>query len=142
MSQIEDALDTAGFKAFAEAIRESPYGEVLDSGGAYTMFAPTDEAFGKFSASSLERLLRGDEALMRSVLGYHFAAGKVRVARFQGSRIRAVMYAGGDVIIYGKSGGVRVHKANLSQPDIVAGNCIVHGIDAVLWPQESAQRAS
>lgn len=138
---IEDALDVAGFTAFAGALRESPFGEVLDSGGAYTVFAPTDAAFGKFSQASIERLLHGDEALMRAVLGYHFAAGKVRAARFAGRRIRAAMYAGGDVIIDGNN-GLRVNRANLTHPDIVAGNCLVHGIDGVLWPREPAQRAS
>lgn len=137
MSSIEDAVEAAGFSAFANALRETPYGEVLDSGGDYTVFAPTDEAFQKFSADSLDRLLHSDEALLRAVLGYHFASGRVVAASFKGKRIRAVMYAGGDLIIDGRN-GLRVNRANLTKPDVIAGPCIVHGIDGVLWPQSLA----
>ena len=137
---IEDAVEAAGFKVFADALRASPYGEVLDGGGQFTMFAPTDEAFSRFSREALDRLLHDDETLMRAVIGYHFAAGRVPSSRFKGKRIRAVMYAGGDVIIDGKK-GLRVNKANLTEPDCVAGNCIVHGIDGVLWPREPVRAA-
>jgi len=140
MSTIEDAVEAAGFSAFASALRASPYGEVLDSGGAYTVFAPSDEAFEKFTPDALDRLLHGDEATMKAVIGYHFAAGKVRSARFQGKRIRAVMYAGGDLVIDGRN-GLRVNGANLIKPDIAAGNCVVHGIDGVLWPREPVAKA-
>ncbi|HJS80278.1 MAG TPA: fasciclin domain-containing protein, partial [Vitreimonas sp.] len=112
MSSIEDAVEAAGFGVFANALRESPYGEVLDSGGDYTVFAPTDAAFEKFSGAALDRLLHGEEKLLRTVLGYHFASGKVMSASFKGKRIRAVMYAGGDLIIDGKN-GLKVNGANL-----------------------------
>ncbi|MBL8537290.1 MAG: fasciclin domain-containing protein [Hyphomonadaceae bacterium] len=137
MSSIENAIKGAGFTAFAEALRASPYGAVLDGGGAYTLFAPTDEAFQKFSTVSMDVLLRGDEALLRTVIGYHFAAGRVMSASFKGRRIRAVMYAGGDLIIDGKD-GLRVNRANLVKPDVIADACVIHGIDGVLWPREPA----
>ena len=140
MSEIEDAVESAGFNVFADALRASPYGEVLDGGGPFTMFAPTDKAFAKFSREALDRLLHNDEALMRAVIGYHFAAGRVSSARFRGKRMRAVMYAGGDVIIDGKK-GLRVNKANLTKPDRLAGNCVIHGIDGVLWPPEPVRTA-
>jgi uncharacterized surface protein with fasciclin (FAS1) repeats len=135
MSLIEETLGNAGYTAFANALSASPYSEVLDGGGPFTVFAPTDAAFAMFSSDALDSLLHGDEALMRAVIGYHFAAGRVSSARFKGKRIRAVMYAGGDVIIDGKN-GLRVNKANLTAPDLVAGNCVIHGIDGVLWPRQ------
>lgn len=138
MSMIEDAAREAGFGVFAEALRASPYGEVLDGGGPYTVFAPTDAAF---SRAPPEQLLHGDEVLMRRVIGYHFAVGKVMARRFKGARIRATMYAGGHVIIDGRN-GLRVNAANLVQPDIVVGACVLHGIDEVLWPREPAMAAS
>jgi uncharacterized surface protein with fasciclin (FAS1) repeats len=137
MKGIADAVAAAGFGAFAQALRASPYGEVLDGGGPFTLFAPTDAAFEKSSQASLERLLHGDDALLRVVVGYHFAAGKVLSARFAGKRIRAVMYAGGDCIIDRKA-GLKVNGANLVKPDIIAGACVIHGVDAVLWPREPA----
>lgn len=137
MMSVEEAVEAAGFGAFAEALRTSPYGPVLDAGGPYTVFAPTNAAFAKFPKESLDRLLHSDEALMKAVIGYHFAVGKVGAARFKGKRIRAVMYAGGDVIIDGRK-GLRVNRANLTTPDIAVGNCVVHGIDGVLWPATAA----
>lgn len=136
MSSVEDDIEAAGFSAFAEALRASPYGQTLDGGGPFTIFAPSDEAFAKFSQTALDRL-HDDEALLRAVIGYHFAAGKVMAGRFAGKRIRAVMYAGGDCIIDGKN-GLKVNGANLTRPDVVAGACVVHGVDAVLWPREPA----
>ncbi|HRE44797.1 MAG TPA: fasciclin domain-containing protein [Terricaulis sp.] len=141
MSMIEDAAQEAGFGVFAEALRASPYGDVLDGGGPYTVFAPTDAAFAAFSRVPPEQLLHGDEVLMRRVIGYHFAVGKVMTRRFKGARIRATMYAGGHVIIDGRN-GLRVNAANLVQPDIVVGACVLHGIDEVLWPREPAMAAS
>jgi uncharacterized surface protein with fasciclin (FAS1) repeats len=114
---------------------------VLDGGGPFTVFAPTDAAFAKFSHEALDRLLNGDAERLRAVLGYHFVAGRVLASRFRGRRIRAVMYAGGDVIINGHA-GLRVNNANLTQPDILSGACVMHGIDGVLWPRAAAAKSS
>lgn len=127
MNAIE-VLRTAGFNAFAAALVDSPYRDVL-GGGGHTIFAPSDEAFAKFPNDAIDRALSGDAVL----LGYHFAAGRVRSEQFLGKRIRAVMFAAGDVIVDGRS-GLRVNGANLVRPDIDAGASIVHGIDGVLWP--------
>ena len=140
MSSVEDNIEAAGFSVFAEALRASPYGETLDGGGPFTIFAPDDAAFAKFSQAALERL-HDDDALLRAVIGYHFAAGRVMAGRFAGKRIRAVMYAGGDCIVDGKN-GLKVNAANLTRPDIIAGACVVHGVDAVLWPRAPAPAPS
>lgn len=136
MNAIE-VLQAAGFNAFAEALIAHPYGEVI-GGGGYTIFAPSDEAFAKFPDSAVNTL-HDNEAASSAVLGYHFAVGRVRSEQFIGKRIRAVMYASGDVIIDGKS-GMRVNGARLVRPDIDAGASIVHGIDGVLWPPSPQAR--
>lgn len=136
-ASIVAAAEGAGYATFAAALQASPYVEVLDSGGPFTVFAPTDAAFAKFAHEALDRLLHGDADRLRSVLGYHFVAGKVMAKRFQGRRLRAVMYAGGDVIINGRS-GLRVNSANLTEPDILSGACVMHGIDGVLWPHAAS----
>lgn len=134
---IVSAADRAGYCTFSSALRSTELNRVLEGPGPFTVFAPSDAAFSKFSPASLERLLEGDPELLRLVMGYHFAPGKVSSARFQGKRIRAVMHAGGDVIIDGRS-GLRVNGARLVQPDIIAANGVIHGVDAVLWPPETA----
>ncbi|HVY86059.1 MAG TPA: fasciclin domain-containing protein [Caulobacterales bacterium] len=137
MNAIHEALSGAGFNAFTRMLKASPFGAQLENGGPFTIFAPTDEAFDKFPVASLDRLIDGKPDLLTAVAGYHFAVGKVLSKRFAGARIRAVTYGGQSLIIDGKS-GLRVNTANLVRPDIIAGACVIHGIDSVLWPREPA----
>lgn len=138
---IEAALDGADFRVFAAALRNSGFAAAINRGGPYTLFAPNDAAFAKFPQGSLDHLLMDDEAQFRAVVGLHFAAGKVLSARFSGKRIRAATYSGDSVVIDGKN-GLRVNGARLTTPDIEAGACVIHGIDAVLWPREATRAAS
>jgi len=134
MNEIEAAIEAAGYKSFAAALAASTYGEVLVSGGPYTIFAPTDAAFAKFPKRSLA-VLREDAKLLRAVVGHHFAAGKVLSRQFIGKRIRAATYSGESVVIE-DADGLHVNKAKLVQADVMIGSCVLHGIDAVLWPRE------
>ena len=134
---VVSVADRAGFYIFAAALRSSDHFKTLESPGPLTVFAPSDAAFNRFSTAALDRLLKQDRELLHIVLGYHFAAGKVATARLAGKRIRAVMQAGGDVIIDGRS-GLRVNTARLVKPDLDAANGVVHGVDAVLWPRTRA----
>jgi uncharacterized surface protein with fasciclin (FAS1) repeats len=138
---VVSVADRAGFHIFATALRASDHFAKLEGDGPFTMFAPSDAAFQKFSPAALDRFLNDDRDVLRAVLGYHFAAGKVATARFAGKRIRAVMHAGGDVIIDGRT-GLRVNAAQLVKPDLMARNGVVHGIDGVLWPRQAAVAAA
>lgn len=134
---VVSVADRSGFHIFASALRSSDYFDDLEGAGPFTVFAPSDEAFKRFSPSALHRLLNDERELAHVVLGYHFATGKVASARLVGKRIRAVMQAGGDVIIDGRS-GLRVNAARLVKPDLNARNGVVHGIDTLLWPKSAA----
>lgn len=134
---VVSVADRAGFHIFAAALRDSDHAKTLDGAGPFTMFAPSDVAFKALSAGVLNTLLRRDRERLHRVLGYHFAAGRVTAARFANKRIRAVMQTGGDVMIDGRS-GLRVNAARVIKPDLCAGNGVVHGIDALLWPREAA----
>lgn len=138
---VVSVADRAGFHIFAAALRASDYFSALEGDGSFTVFAPSDEAFGKFSKAALDNLLNGDRAHLQLVLGYHIAAGKVGTARLTGKRIRGAMRAGGDVIIDGRS-GLRVNAARVVKPDLLARNGVVHGIDALLTPREAAAAVS
>ena len=130
---VVSVADRAGFHIFATALRSSDHFKTLEGAGPFTVFAPSDEAFEKFAPAALDKLLNDDAELLNTVLGYHFASGKVATTRFVGKRIRAVMRAGGDVRIDGRT-GLRVNAARMVRPDLGARNGVVHGIDAVLWP--------
>jgi uncharacterized surface protein with fasciclin (FAS1) repeats len=138
---VVSVADRAGFHVFASALRSSDYIEKLEGAGPFTMFAPSDEAFKKVTQAALDKLLNEDRELLNVVLGYHFAAGKVSTAQLSGKRIRAVMQAGGDVIIDGRT-GLRVNAARLVKPDLNSRNGVVHGIDALLWPRQATAEAA
>jgi uncharacterized surface protein with fasciclin (FAS1) repeats len=131
---IVSAAEQNGYGTFAAALRASSHVTTLQGSGPFTVFAPTDAAFEKFSRAAREQLLEGDPALLHLVMGYHFAAGRVVGAQFAGKRIRAVMQAGGDVIIDGRA-GLKVNAARVVQQDILASNGVIHGVDSVLWPK-------
>ncbi|MET0181248.1 MAG: fasciclin domain-containing protein [Caulobacterales bacterium] len=135
MSTIASAIESAGFGAFARMLRASRFADLLESGGPYTIFAPTDAAFAKFPKGAFRTLMEADEVLLHSVASYHFAAGKVMSARFSGKRIRAVTYGGQSLIIDGRN-GLRVNMTAMVAPDLYNGACVVHGIDGVLWPRQ------
>jgi uncharacterized surface protein with fasciclin (FAS1) repeats len=140
MTTIERAMAAAGFGTFSRLLGASPYSEIVESGGPYTIFAPVETAFERFPPGTVDRLTQGDDALLRAVVGIHFAAGKVLSSRLVGRRIRAVMYAGEHLIIDGKL-GLKVNGANLVKPDVLVGECVIHGIDTVLWPREQVEAA-
>ncbi|MES1200427.1 MAG: fasciclin domain-containing protein [Pseudomonadota bacterium] len=140
MSSVDRVLEDAGFSAFARLLRASSFDGQIESGGAFTIFAPTDQAFAKAPHTAIDHLVEGDPDELRAIAGYHFALGKVLSKRFTGKRIRAVTYGGQSLVIDGRS-GLHVNAANLVRPDIVAGACIIHGIDDVLWPREAAAAA-
>lgn len=133
------AADQAGYTVFAAALRSSTLMRVLGGPGPFTMFAPSDAAFDKFSRAARDRLLEGEPASLNAVLGYHFAAGKVTSSRFAGKYINAVTHQGESLTIDGRAKQLRVNKAALIDPDRLAANGIIHGIDSVLWPSADAR---
>ena len=135
---IASAAEQAGYDIFAAAVRATPHIRVLEGPGPLTVFAPNDAAFAKFSKAALDRLLDGDQELRELVMGYHIAAGKVAASQLRGKRIRAVMRTGGDLIIDGRN-DLRVNGARIVEPDLMAANGVIHGVDTVLWPRDLAQ---
>lgn len=138
---VVSVADRSGFHIFAAALRSSDYFNLLEGGGPFTVFAPSDVAFGALSDGALDTLLYQDRDRLRLVLGYHIAAGKVATTRLIGKRIRGVMQAGGDVIIDGRA-DLRVNDASVIKPDLMARNGVVHGIDALLSPRTAAAALS
>lgn len=139
---VVSVADRTGFRVFANALRSSAHFAKLEGAGPFTVFAPTDAAFQALPAARREALLRNASSDLDDFLGYHIAVGRVASTRFVGRRIRAVMSAGGDVIIEGRSGGLRVNAARMCKPDLDARNGVVHGIDALLWPRQVVAAAS
>ena len=99
------------------------------------MFAPTDAAFAKLPAGTLENLLKPENKdKLRRILTYHVVAGDVRAADVV--KLQSAKAVSGDTItIKVKDGKVQVDAANVTKTDIQASNGVIHVIDTVILPK-------
>ncbi len=134
--QGKDIVDTAvaagSFKTLATALKAAGLVETLKGKGPFTVFAPTDDAFKKLPAGTLEKLL-ADKAQLTKVLTYHVVAGKVMAADVV-KLSEAKTVEGSAVKIAVKDGKVKVNGANVVKTDIGASNGVIHVIDTVILP--------
>ena len=134
--QGKDIVDTAvaagSFNTLATALKAAGLVETLKGKGPFTVFAPTDDAFKKLPAGTLEKLL-ADKAQLTKVLTYHVVAGKVMAADVV-KLTEAKTVEGSSVKISVKDGKVKVDGANVVKTDVGASNGVIHVLDAVILP--------
>jgi uncharacterized surface protein with fasciclin (FAS1) repeats len=137
----QDIVDTAvaagSFKTLAKALQAADLVETLKGAGPFTVFAPTDEAFAKLPAATLNDLLKPEnKAQLRRILTYHVVPG--RVSSSEVVKLRTAKAVSGDSIGIKVSGPtVTVDDARVLKTDIQAANGIIHVIDAVMLPEDS-----
>ena len=134
--QAKDIVDTAvaagSFTTLAKALQAAGLIETLKSKGPFTVFAPTDEAFAKLPAGTLEALLK-DKAKLTAILTYHVVPGKVMAADVV--KLKEAKTVQGQMVTIDTSMGVKVNNANVVKTDIVCSNGVIHVIDSVLLPK-------
>lgn len=137
-AQNKDIVDTAvaagSFNTLAKALTAAGLVQTLKGSGPYTVFAPTDEAFAKLPAGTLENLLKPEQkAELRRILTYHVVSGKVMAADVV--KMTSAQAVSGDTItVMTRGGKVQVNHANVVKTDISASNGVIHVIDAVILP--------
>jgi uncharacterized surface protein with fasciclin (FAS1) repeats len=136
----KDIVDTAvaagNFKTLAAALKAADLVDTLKGKGPFTVFAPTDEAFAKLPAGTLEMLLKPEnKAKLVKILTYHVVPGKVMAADVVKLKT-AKTVQGSDVTITVTDGKVKVDDANVTKTDIECSNGVIHVIDAVIMPKE------
>lgn len=128
---VETAVAAGNFTTLAAALEAAGLAETVATGGPFTVFAPTDDAFAKLPEGTVEGLLADKEAL-KNVLLYHVVDGKVpakdvvtvsSAKTLQGEKVKV---AAGD--------NVTINDATVIKADIMASNGIIHVIDTVLIP--------
>ena len=105
--------------------------DTLKGAGPFTVFAPTNEAFAKVPAKTLDALAK-DPAQLKAVLTYHLIAGKLMTADVKNSNVPTVQ--GANVALSRAGDFVTVEEALVLTPDISARNGVVHIVDSVLMP--------
>mgnify|MGYP005831100507 CR=1 FL=1 len=106
--------------------------DTLSRGGPFTVFAPTDEAFGKLPKGTLDGLLK-DTAKLKAIILYHAVSGEVKSSDISG-KMSVKMVNGKAVTVEAAEGVVKVNDAKVIKADIAADNGVIHVIDRVILP--------
>ena len=133
---VKDIVDTAvaagSFKTLAAALQAAGLIETLKGPGPFTVFAPTDEAFAKLPAGTVDSLLEpANKEKLVAILTYHVVSGKVLAA--QVVKMNSAKTVNGQSISITANGGtVMVDNAKVVKADILCSNGVIHVIDSVL----------
>ena len=134
---VETAMAAGSFKTLAKALQAADLVDTLKGQGPFTVFAPTDEAFGKLPPETLQDLLKPEnKQKLQRILSYHVVPGRVSSADVV--KLSTAKAVSGDTIDIAASGGtVRVDNARVVKTDIAASNGVIHVIDTVIIPDDS-----
>jgi len=134
----QDIVDTAvaagQFKTLAAALKAAGLVDTLKGSGPFTVFAPTDAAFAKLPAGTLEDLLKPEnKTKLVAILTYHVVPGDVTAA--QVAKLSQATTVNGAILkLSAHDGKVMVNNADVVKADVQASNGVIHVIDAVLLP--------
>jgi uncharacterized surface protein with fasciclin (FAS1) repeats len=144
---VENAVNSKDHKTLVAAVQAAGLVETLQSAGPFTVFAPTDQAFGKLPAGTVETLVKPEnKATLTSILTYHVVAGKLdakEIARrikegngkaelttVNGGKLQ-VMLSGNKVVLKDEKGGT----STVTIKDVYQSNGVIHVIDSVVLPK-------
>ena len=130
---VDTAVEAGSFTTLAKALQTAGLVETLKGSGPFTVFAPTDDAFAKLPAGTVESLLKDPEKL-RQILLYHVVPGRVLAKDVV--KIKSAKTAEGSSIrVTASKAGVMVDNANVVKTDIITSNGVIHVIDSVILPK-------
>ncbi len=136
MSFAADIVDTAvaagNFTTLVKLVKAAGLVDTLKGPGPFTVFAPTDAAFAKVPAETMDALGKDPEKL-KKVLTYHVVSGKVMAADVKSGMVPTV--AGSSAKLTAAGGKVMIDGATVVKADIEASNGVIHVIDSVIMPK-------
>ncbi len=132
MADIVDTAVSAGsFNTLVAAVKAAGLVDTLKGEGPFTVFAPTDDAFAKLPAGTVDSLLK-DVPKLKEILTYHVVSGKVMAADV--SKLQTATTVQGTDIKIDASSGVKINDSTVTTADVAADNGVIHIIDTVLLP--------
>jgi uncharacterized surface protein with fasciclin (FAS1) repeats len=143
---VDNAVNSADHTTLVAAVKAAGLVDTLKGPGPFTVFAPTNEAFGKLPAGTVETLVKPEnKATLTKILTYHVVAGRLSAAQIkkmvkagggsamlktvQGDSLTATM-DGGDLVVKDEKGG----EAHITIANVFQSNGVIHVIDSVLQP--------
>jgi uncharacterized surface protein with fasciclin (FAS1) repeats len=128
------ASGAGSFKTLVTAVKAAGLVETLQGKGPFTVFAPTDDAFAKLPAGTVEDLLKPEnKEKLVAILTYHVVPGKVMAADVKTMKAKTVN--GKELSIKVEDGNVTVDNAKVVKTDVAASNGVIHVINAVILPK-------
>lgn len=135
-SIVEIAANDQRFATLVKAVKAADLAGTLDSGGPFTVFAPTNAAFDKLPAGTLDQLLKpANKDKLTNILTYHVVPGRVMARDIAGKQLRADTVNGRKLPIDATGSTVRAGNANVVKTDIAASNGVIHVVDSVIMPK-------
>jgi uncharacterized surface protein with fasciclin (FAS1) repeats len=128
---VETAVNAGSFSTLVAAVKAANLVDTLTGAGPFTVFAPTDDAFAKLPAGTVDALLK-DIPKLTKILTYHVVAGKVMAADVV--KLKSAKTVEGSDVKVDASNGVKINSSTVTTPDVVADNGVIHIIDTVLMP--------
>ena len=133
---VDTAVAAGSFKTLVTAVQAAGLVDTLKGKGPFTVFAPTDAAFAKLPAGTVEDLLKPEnKEKLVAVLTYHVVPGKVMAADIAGKETMAKTVQGSEAKIVANDSGVMIDGAKVVTADVAADNGIIHVIDNVILPK-------
>lgn len=132
---VENAMGSSDHTTLVAAVKQAGLVETLSGAGPFTVFAPTNEAFGMVPKATLDGLMKPEmKADLTKILTYHVVAGAVKAADLKdGMELTTVQ--GGKLMVSIKDGVVMINGAKVTIADVISSNGVTHVIDAVLMPK-------
>lgn len=132
---VEVAVGAGSFKTLVAAVQAAGLADTLASGGPFTVFAPTDEAFAALPAGTVENLLKPEnKETLKSILLYHVLDGKVMSSSVVGKSLSPQTLNGKTFDVKTQMGSVMINDAKVTATDVEASNGVIHVINKVVLP--------
>ena len=132
---VDTAVKAGSFTTLVAAVKAAGLVDTLKGKGPFTVFAPTDAAFKKLPAGTVESLLKPEnKAKLVAILTYHVLPGKVMSKDIAGKKLEAKTVQGQKVAVDATK-GVKVDNATVTTADIATSNGVIHVIDTVILPK-------
>jgi uncharacterized surface protein with fasciclin (FAS1) repeats len=135
MDIVDTAAAAGSFNTLVAAVKAADLVDTLKGTGPFTVFAPTDEAFAKLPAGTLDNLLKPEnKSQLQAILTYHVVPGKVMSK--EAATLNSAKTVNGQSFSISKSGGnLMVDNARVVKADIMTSNGVIHVIDEVILPK-------
>ncbi len=135
MDIVDTAVSAKSFNTLVTALKAADLVDTLKGPGPYTVFAPTDDAFAKLPAGTVESLLKPEnKGKLQAILTYHVVPGKVMSS--DAAMLSSAKTVNGQSFKISQSGGnLMVDNARVTQADIMTRNGVIHVIDEVIMPK-------